>query len=157
MFILSYTLFKVEIFSTFISIQPEKVPRTPYLSAFIAFATSLAVTKPMNFFFFLEQETKIAKKLHFLYFSESNFFFFVTFGFQKIDNENYFIQCKRNQSGNFKGFIEWLQQANPDVICLQEIKATEDQILLKLLQMRAIRINIIILQPKGIQRCSNFV
>jgi exodeoxyribonuclease-3 len=48
--------------------------------------------------------------------------------------------------------IEWLQQANPDVICLQEIKATEDQILLKLLQMRAIRINIIILQPKGIQR-----
>jgi hypothetical protein len=27
-------------------------------------------------------------------------------------------------------------------------KATEDQILLKLLQMRAIRINIIILQPK---------
>jgi exodeoxyribonuclease-3 len=36
-----------------------------------------------------------------------------------------------------------------DVICLQEIKATEDQILLKLLQMRAIRINIIILQQKG--------
>ena len=27
-----------------------------------------------------------------------------------------------------KGFIEWLQQANPDVICLQEIKAMEDQI-----------------------------
>jgi len=27
-----------------------------------------------------------------------------------------------------KGFIEWLQAANPDVICLQEIKATEDQI-----------------------------
>ncbi len=27
-----------------------------------------------------------------------------------------------------KGFIDWLQQANPDVICLQEIKATEDQI-----------------------------
>jgi exodeoxyribonuclease-3 len=27
-----------------------------------------------------------------------------------------------------KGFIEWLQIANPDVICLQEIKATEDQI-----------------------------
>ena len=27
-----------------------------------------------------------------------------------------------------KGFLEWLQQANPDVICLQEIKATEDQI-----------------------------
>jgi len=27
-----------------------------------------------------------------------------------------------------KGFLNWLQQANPDVICLQEIKATEDQI-----------------------------
>ena len=27
-----------------------------------------------------------------------------------------------------KGFLEWLQTANPDVICLQEIKATEDQI-----------------------------
>ena len=27
-----------------------------------------------------------------------------------------------------KGFLEWLQIANPDVICLQEIKANEDQI-----------------------------
>ncbi|AWM13180.1 exodeoxyribonuclease III [Flavobacterium sp. NRK F10] len=27
-----------------------------------------------------------------------------------------------------KGFLEWLQQASPDVICLQEIKATEDQV-----------------------------
>mgnify|MGYP006167458475 FL=1 len=27
-----------------------------------------------------------------------------------------------------KGFLEWLQQENPDVICLQEIKATKDQI-----------------------------
>ena len=27
-----------------------------------------------------------------------------------------------------KGFIDWLQHANPDVICLQEIKATEGQI-----------------------------
>jgi exodeoxyribonuclease-3 len=27
-----------------------------------------------------------------------------------------------------KGFLEWLQYANPDVICLQEIKATQDQI-----------------------------
>jgi len=30
-----------------------------------------------------------------------------------------------------KGFIEWLQQANPDVICLQEIKATQDQVRLE--------------------------
>jgi exodeoxyribonuclease III len=27
-----------------------------------------------------------------------------------------------------KGFLDWLQQANPDLICLQEIKANEDQI-----------------------------
>ncbi len=27
-----------------------------------------------------------------------------------------------------KGFLDWLQSANPDVICLQEIKATTDQI-----------------------------
>ena len=27
-----------------------------------------------------------------------------------------------------KGFIEWLEAANPDVICLQEIKATQDQV-----------------------------
>ena len=27
-----------------------------------------------------------------------------------------------------KGFLDWLQHANPDVICLQEIKANEDQI-----------------------------
>lgn len=27
-----------------------------------------------------------------------------------------------------KGFLDWLKAANPDVICLQEIKATEDQI-----------------------------
>lgn len=27
-----------------------------------------------------------------------------------------------------KGFIQWLKEENPDVICLQEIKATEDQI-----------------------------
>ena len=27
-----------------------------------------------------------------------------------------------------KGFIEWLQQADPDVICLQEIKANKEQV-----------------------------
>jgi exodeoxyribonuclease-3 len=27
-----------------------------------------------------------------------------------------------------KGFLEWLQQANPDVICIQEIKANIDQV-----------------------------
>jgi exodeoxyribonuclease-3 len=27
-----------------------------------------------------------------------------------------------------KGFINWLEQANPDVVCLQEIKATPEQL-----------------------------
>ena len=27
-----------------------------------------------------------------------------------------------------KGFLDWLQQANPDVICIQEIKAQKDQL-----------------------------
>lgn len=27
-----------------------------------------------------------------------------------------------------KGFVEWLQQADPDVICIQETKATSDQV-----------------------------
>src|SRR5690606_2320936 len=27
-----------------------------------------------------------------------------------------------------KGFLDWLQAANPDIICLQEIKAVESQI-----------------------------
>lgn len=31
-----------------------------------------------------------------------------------------------------KGFIDWLQATNPDVICLQEIKAQEDQLDLEL-------------------------
>jgi hypothetical protein len=75
----------VEIFSTFISIQPEKVPRTPYLSAFIALQL-LAVTKPMNSF---RARNKDSKKTPFSLFSESNFSFFVTFDFKKIDNENY--------------------------------------------------------------------
>jgi exodeoxyribonuclease-3 len=33
-----------------------------------------------------------------------------------------------------KGFIEWLQQANPDVICIQETKANKDQVELKLIE-----------------------
>ena len=31
-----------------------------------------------------------------------------------------------------KGFIEWLIAANPDVICLQEIKALEEQLELEI-------------------------
>tara|TARA_R110002051_G_scaffold182304_6_gene251931 strand:- start:1139 stop:1900 length:762 start_codon:yes stop_codon:yes gene_type:complete len=33
-----------------------------------------------------------------------------------------------------KGFLEWLQSVNPDVICLQEIKANEDQLDLTLFE-----------------------
>jgi exodeoxyribonuclease-3 len=33
-----------------------------------------------------------------------------------------------------KGFVHWLQSANPDVICLQEIKAQEDQVETNLLR-----------------------
>ena len=33
-----------------------------------------------------------------------------------------------------KGFIDWLQVANPDVICLQEIKANKEQLDLKLFE-----------------------
>lgn len=33
-----------------------------------------------------------------------------------------------------KGFLDWLKAANPDVICLQEIKATKDQLDLELFE-----------------------
>ena len=33
-----------------------------------------------------------------------------------------------------KGFIEWLQQADPDVICIQETKANKDQVELGLIE-----------------------
>jgi exodeoxyribonuclease-3 len=33
-----------------------------------------------------------------------------------------------------KGFIEWLQQADPDVICIQETKANKDQVDLELIE-----------------------
>ena len=31
-----------------------------------------------------------------------------------------------------KGFIDWLEYESPDIICLQEIKAMEDQIDIRL-------------------------
>jgi len=33
-----------------------------------------------------------------------------------------------------KGFIEWLQQADPDVICIQETKANKDQVEIELIE-----------------------
>jgi hypothetical protein len=44
------------------SIHPKKVPKKPYLSTFIAFATSFAETKPIDFFV-LNVKTKIKKNL----------------------------------------------------------------------------------------------
>ena len=33
-----------------------------------------------------------------------------------------------------KGFLEWLQSVDPDVVCLQEIKAMEEQLDLSLFE-----------------------
>ncbi len=56
-------------------------------------------------------------------------FLFSTFG-RKLENTMKIISYNVNgiRAAITKGFLEWLQQANPDVICLQEIKANEDQI-----------------------------
>ncbi len=40
-----------------------------------------------------------------------------------------------------KGFIEWLQQANPDVICLQEIKALKEQLDLEVFEQAGYKYN----------------
>lgn len=40
-----------------------------------------------------------------------------------------------------KGFIEWLQAVNPDVVCLQEIKAQEDQLDLTVFEDAGYRYN----------------
>jgi exodeoxyribonuclease-3 len=40
-----------------------------------------------------------------------------------------------------KGFLNWLQQVNPDVVCLQEIKALESQLELELFQQAGYRYN----------------
>jgi hypothetical protein len=91
------------------------------LSAFIAFATSLAVTKPMNFSFF-EQETKIAKNSIFSIFSQTSSFLLHLV--QKKDNEIISYNVNGIRAAISKSFIEWLQNKS-DVICLQEIKTTE--------------------------------
>ncbi|WP_298417210.1 exodeoxyribonuclease III [uncultured Kordia sp.] len=40
-----------------------------------------------------------------------------------------------------KGFMEWLQQANPDVICLQEIKALKEQLDLEIFEQAGYKYN----------------
>ena len=50
-----------------------------------------------------------------------------------------------------KGFIEWLKAADPDVICLQEIKALKEQLTLKFSKQRDTIITIgLVLKKKGI-------
>ena len=40
-----------------------------------------------------------------------------------------------------KGFIEWLKAANPDVVCLQEIKALKEQLELSLFEEAGYKYN----------------
>jgi exodeoxyribonuclease-3 len=78
---------------------------------------------------FIERKTKIAKNSIFSPFLPSIFIVLITFEIQKI-NIMKIISYNVNgiRAAISKGFIAWLQQADPDVICLQEIKATPEQI-----------------------------
>lgn len=62
-------------------------------------------------------------------FCSISFLIFSTFGDQKSTTMR-IISYNVNgiRSAISKGFINWLQQADPDVICLQEIKASPDQL-----------------------------
>jgi exodeoxyribonuclease-3 len=53
---------------------------------------------------------------------------FSTFGNQKSIAMRIISYNVNGIRRNKKGFIDWLQQADPDVICLQEIKASPDQL-----------------------------
>jgi len=53
-----------------------------------------------------------------------------------------------------KGFVDWLNENNPDIICLQEIKANKDQLDLKLFEKIGYKYNYgFSAQKKRIQRC----
>ena len=57
-----------------------------------------------------------------------------------------------------KGFLEWLVAANPDVVCLQEIKAQEDQLDLSLFEAAGYAYNYwFSAQKKGYSGVANFV
>jgi hypothetical protein len=60
----------------------------------------------------------------FSYFS-TDFYFFSTF--EIINYIKMIISYNVNgiRAAISKGFIEWLKQVNPDVVCLQEIKASQ--------------------------------
>lgn len=77
---------------------------------------------------FVKLKNKDSKKLHFLSFCPIFFEVFITFGLQKQAMKIISYNVNGIRSAISKGFIDWLQQANPDVICLQEIKATPEQI-----------------------------
>ena len=53
---------------------------------------------------------------------------FVNFGNQILTMRVISYNVNGIRAAFTKGFIDWLKQANPDVICLQEIKATHDQV-----------------------------
>jgi exodeoxyribonuclease-3 len=77
---------------------------------------------------FVKLRNKDSKKLHFLSFCPIFFEVFITFELQKQAMKIISYNVNGIRSAISKGFIDWLQQANPDVICLQEIKATPEQI-----------------------------
>jgi hypothetical protein len=105
--------------------------------------------------FFLEQETKIAK-LHFLYFSPSNFYFCYIWNINQYNfpinkkwisyNVNGIHEPYFNVNGIYR--LSCGKYSNPDIICLEEIKATEDQIPVEDIT-KVIHTNITIQQPKG--------
>ena len=47
-----------------------------------------------------------------------------------------------------KGLTEWLQQANPDIICLQETKAMEDQVAVEEIEKAGLSISLLVQCPE---------
>ena len=58
-------------------------------------------------------------------------YYFITY-FSKMKIISYNVNGIRAAIN--KGFIDWLVRENPDIICLQEIKALKNQLDLELLQ-----------------------
>lgn len=72
---------------------------------------------------------KDSKKVHFLSFNVIYLYsFLVLLKHKKILMKIISYNVNGIRSAISKGFINWLQQANPDVVCLQEIKATPEQV-----------------------------
>jgi exodeoxyribonuclease-3 len=72
---------------------------------------------------------KDSKKLHFLSFLAIILYsFLVLLKHKKIRMKIISYNVNGIRAAISKGLINWIQQVNPDVICLQEIKATPEQI-----------------------------